>query len=127
MHLIPHTSCTSEFENLESLGYLPYKFRLSDRRTVQKLGYASQEKQERQKISECQSICNMKKFPRALLAHPIFCSRFISGELSQGKSLYEISSINCLQYAISFTFLMVMNKMCLISFDIFLTKTLNSF
>jgi hypothetical protein len=44
---------------LKSLGYLPYKCRLSNRRTVQKLGCASQEKQERQKISECQSIRNM--------------------------------------------------------------------
>jgi hypothetical protein len=37
------------------------EFRLKDRRTVQKFDCASQEKQERQKISECQSICNMWK------------------------------------------------------------------
>jgi hypothetical protein len=51
----------SEFWNWESLGYLPYKFRKSDWRTVQKFGCASQEKQERQKFCEYQSICNMWK------------------------------------------------------------------
>jgi hypothetical protein len=37
---VPYTY--SEFWNFESLGYLPYKFRFSDRRTVQKFGGASQ-------------------------------------------------------------------------------------
>jgi hypothetical protein len=38
----PWCTSYSEFWNLESLGYLPYKFRLCDRRTVQKFGCASQ-------------------------------------------------------------------------------------
>jgi hypothetical protein len=47
-----------EFWNFESLGYLQYKFWLSDRRTVQKFGCASQ---KNKKIGECQLICNMRQ------------------------------------------------------------------
>jgi hypothetical protein len=69
---------TTEFWNLESLGYLPYKFWLSDRRTVQKFGCASQ---KNKKIVDCQSICNMWQ----VYKRPPSASDFFFGGVSIGK------------------------------------------
>jgi hypothetical protein len=57
----------SEFWNLESLGYLSYKFQRSDRRTVQKFDCASQKNKKDKKLVSVSRLAICEKFIHSLL------------------------------------------------------------